>query len=62
LAIADLEYYWYAIPFSEFWQGNLKEKDHLEDLNVDGRITLKGSLKIEEDSMNWIHLVQDRAQ
>jgi hypothetical protein len=24
-----------------FWQGNLREKYHLEDLDVDGRITLK---------------------
>jgi hypothetical protein len=30
---------------SEFWWGNLVERDHLEDLGVDGRTTLKGILK-----------------
>ena len=30
-----------------FWWGNLKERDHFEDLVVDGRIILKWSLK------NW---------
>jgi len=24
-----------------FWRGNVKGKDHLEDMGVDGRITLK---------------------
>ena len=28
-----------------FWWGNLRERDLLEDLGVDGRITLKWSLK-----------------
>jgi hypothetical protein len=26
----------------EFWLGNLKERDHLKDLNEDVRIILKG--------------------
>jgi hypothetical protein len=29
-----------------FWWGNLKEGDHLNDLGIDGRIILKGILKI----------------
>jgi hypothetical protein len=28
-----------------FWWGNLREKDHLEGLGVDGRIILKGIFK-----------------
>jgi len=24
-----------------FWSGNVKERDHLEDLDIDGRIILK---------------------
>ena len=26
---------------AEFWRGNLWERDHLEDLDIDGRIILK---------------------
>jgi len=29
----------------EFWWGNLKERDHLEDLHIDGRVILKSILK-----------------
>jgi hypothetical protein len=27
--------------YTGFWWGNLRERDHLEDLGVDGRITLR---------------------
>ena len=30
---------------SEFWWGNLREKDHFEDLGIDGRIILKRALQ-----------------
>jgi hypothetical protein len=30
---------------TEFWCGRLKERDHLEELEVDGRIILKWILK-----------------
>ena len=31
--------------YTGFWRGNLKERDHLEDLDVDERIILKGIFK-----------------
>jgi hypothetical protein len=30
---------------TEFWWGDLSERDHLEDLDVDGRIILKWIFK-----------------
>jgi hypothetical protein len=30
--------------YTGFWCGNLRERDHLEDLGLDGRIRLKGIL------------------
>ena len=41
-----------------FWWGNMKKRDHLEDLGTDG--ILKWTLNKELDAMDWIHLVQDR--
>jgi hypothetical protein len=37
-----------------FWLENLKGRDHLEDLGVDGEIAWKG--------VDWICLAQDRNQ
>ena len=30
---------------TEFWWRNLKERDHLDDLDLDGRISIKTGLK-----------------
>jgi len=44
-----------------FWWENLEERDHLEDLDGDRRIKIKGILKKEEgwECMEWINLAQD---
>jgi hypothetical protein len=43
--------------------GNVKERDHLVDLYVIGRIILEFIInKYERKSLNWIKLTQDRVQ
>jgi hypothetical protein len=40
---------------TEFWLENLKERDHWEDIGVDGTLILK--LFLENDwGVDWIHL------
>jgi len=36
------------------------EREHMEDLGVDGRIMLKWILKKSAGGMRWIHLAQDK--
>ena len=44
-----------------FWWGNLRERDHLEDLGVDGRIILRWVFrKWDGGGMDWIDLAQER--
>jgi hypothetical protein len=43
-----------------FWWENLKERDHLEELGVNGRIKLKFLFKKWNGCMDWIDLIQDR--
>jgi hypothetical protein len=40
--------------------GKSEEKNHLEDLSVDGRIILKCMFKKWKGSVGWIDLAQDR--
>ena len=42
------------------WWGNLRERDHLEDSDVDGRITFKWISRKWDGGMDWIDLAQDR--
>jgi hypothetical protein len=41
------------------WRGEVRERDHMADLSVDGRIILKWIFKNGID-MVWIDLAQDR--
>lgn len=43
-----------------FWWGNLKVRNHLEDLGRDARIILKRNIKIRLEGMNWNDLAQNR--
>jgi len=45
------------------WLENLKGRDHSEDLGIDGKTILEWSLgKWGWESVDWIHLAQDRDQ
>jgi hypothetical protein len=42
-----------------FWRGNLREGDHLEDPDVDGRTILKWIFERWDGGMDWIDLAKD---
>jgi hypothetical protein len=47
--------------YTGFWWGNLRERDHLGDPGVDGRIILRWTFrKWNVGGMDWIELTQDR--
>ena len=44
-----------------FWWGNLREKDHWGDQDVDGRINFKMDLEeVGRGCRDWMELPQDR--
>ena len=45
---------------TEFWWRNLRERDHLEEPCLDGRIIIIWFFKKWDGSMDWIDLARDR--
>ena len=44
-----------------FWWGDVRERDHLEDLGVDENVISQWIFKkCDRGGMDWIHLAQDR--
>jgi len=46
--------------YTGVWWGNLRERDHLEDPGIDGRIILRWIFRKWVGGMDWIDLAQDR--
>jgi hypothetical protein len=47
--------------YTGFWWGNLRERDNLEGLGIDGRIILRWIFrKWDGGGMDWIDLAEDR--
>ena len=44
--------------YTEYWWGNLRERDHLEDSHVDGRLR-RWIFRKWVGGMDWIDLAQD---
>jgi hypothetical protein len=45
-----------------FWWGNLRERDHLEDRGIEGRIIIRCILRKWEGGMAWIDVTQDKGR
>ena len=43
-----------------FWWGDMRERGHLEGLDVHGRILLKWIFKTWDEGVDWIDLTGDR--
>ena len=45
---------------TRFWWGNLRERDHWGDQDVDGRIILRWIFRKWDVGMDWIELAEDK--
>ena len=41
-----------------FWWGNMRERDHLQDTGIDGRIVLRCIFRKWDGGMDWIDMAQ----
>ena len=47
--------------YTGFWWGNLRERDHLGEPGLGGKLTIKMDLReVECGGMDWIEQAQDR--
>jgi hypothetical protein len=46
--------------YTRFWRGNVRERDHLEDPGVDGRIILRWIFRKWDGGMKCVELAQGR--
>jgi hypothetical protein len=46
--------------YTGFWWGNLREKEHLDNPGVDGRIISRWIFRSEMGYMDWINLARYR--
>jgi hypothetical protein len=47
---------------TKFLSENLKGRNHLEELGIDGKIIRMDHREIEWEGVDWMHLAQDRNQ
>jgi len=46
--------------YTGFWRENLRERDHMGETGVDGRIILRWTQEMGFGGLDWMELAQDR--